>query len=310
MRIFLAALSTLTEAALFRTVVERINERVGRYFFFFLLFSAGMWNASGSFLPSSFAMYTSALAFAYAFTPTSAGNPHRVRTATVVFAAGAIVGWPFALALALPFVFEELFVFGADVVTPEERVSWFGKRVTRLVGAGLLAALIFVPVVGIDSLAYGKLAIVPWNIVKYNIFGGAERGPELYGTSPWDYYINNLILNFNYLPMLALLSLPALVVSYVIDRKRLGFYTPSPNQSSPFTLLALRLAPFYLWFGILTAQPHKEERFMYPAYPLLCFNAAVCVYLMRGWLEVAFIKVTKSPYRVSFLPCFPPPQPI
>ena len=40
---------------------------------------------------------------------------------------------------------------------------------------------------------------------------------------------------------------------------------------------------------------------MFPAYPLLCFNAAVALYLMRGWLEVAFVKVTNSPYRVSYL---------
>ena len=39
---------------------------------------------------------------------------------------------------------------------------------------------------------------------------------------------------------------------------------------------------------------------MFPAYPLLYFNAAVTLYLVRGWLEVAFIKVTNSPYRVSF----------
>jgi alpha-1,2-mannosyltransferase len=135
--------------------------------------------------------------------------------------------------------------------------------------------------------------------VKYNIFGGSERGPDLYGTSPWYYYINNLLLNFNYLLPLALASLPALAVTYNIDRKRLGFATPTSEQSSPFTLLALRLAPFYLWLAILTTQAHKEERFMFPAYPLLCFNAAVTLYLLRGWIEVAFIKVTKSPYQVS-----------
>lgn len=38
---------------------------------------------------------------------------------------------------------------------------------------------------------------------------------------------------------------------------------------------------------------------MFPAYPLLCFNAAITLYLVRGWMEVAFIKVTKSPYQAS-----------
>ena len=42
-----------------------------------------------------------------------------------------------------------------------------------------------IPVIGIDSLAYGKIVIVLWTIVRYNIFGGSERGPDLYGTSPW-----------------------------------------------------------------------------------------------------------------------------
>lgn len=249
-------------------------------------------------------MYTTSLAMSYAFIPTSSRNTHRTFAATLLFAVGGIVGWPFTLALAIPFVFEELFVYGADVVTPEDRVTWLTQRASRLIGSGVVALLIFVPVIAIDSLAYGKLAIVPWNIVHYNIFGGAERGPELYGTEPLDFYVKNLILNFNYLPLFGLLSLPALVVSYFIDRKRLGFYTPSANQSSPFTVLALRLAPMYLWIAILSLQPHKEERFMFPAYPLICFNAAVCVYLLRGWLEVAYIKSTNSPYRVSYSPLF------
>ena len=161
-----------------------------------------------------------------------------------------------------------------------------------------------VPVIGIDSLAYGKFVIVPWNIVRYNIFGGSERGPDLYGTSPWYFYVNNLVLNFNCILPLALVSLPALGVTYIFDRKRLGVVSSASNQSSPFTVLSLRLAPLYLWFGILSLQRHKEERFMFPAYPLLCFNAAVALYLMRGWLEVAFVKVTNSPYKVSYVKVF------
>ena len=89
------------------------------------------------------------------------------------------------------------------------------------------------------------------------------------------------------------------MVTYFVDKKRLGFGNPGPERSSPFTLLAMRLLPLYLWIGILTAQPHKEERFMFPAYPLICFNAAVTLYLARGWLEVGYIKATSSPYQVS-----------
>ena len=91
----------------------------------------------------------------------------------------------------------------------------------------------------------------------------------------------------------ALLSLPALLLTRVFDRKRLD-----ERQANPTLSLALRLAPFYLWLGILSAQPHKEERFMYPIYPMIAFNGAVTIYLVRGWFEAAFIAITSSPYQV------------
>ncbi|KAG0707441.1 glycosyltransferase family 22 protein [Suillus ampliporus] len=298
-RIALAVVSTLCEAKLCCTVVEKVNERVGRYLFFMLLFNAGMWNAAPAFLPSSFAMYATMMAFTYSLEPSSLKNKRRTLFATILFATGAIVGWPFALALSLPFVSEELLVFGGDQVEPSARRSWMISRWKRLFTAGLVSALIFVPVIAIDSVAYGRWNIVPWNIVRYNIFGGSDRGPDLYGTSPWYFYILNLLLNFNVLVPLAFVSLPGLAVTYRIDRKRLGMTKPNPNQSSPFTLLALRLAPLYVWTAILTAQAHKEERFMFPAYPLVCFNAAVALYLIRGWMEVAYISATNSPYKAS-----------
>ena len=58
--------------------------------------------------------------FSYAFTPNSSQNNRRTLAATLIFATGGIVGWPFAITLALPFVFEELFIYGADLVAPED----------------------------------------------------------------------------------------------------------------------------------------------------------------------------------------------
>ncbi|OCB89039.1 asparagine-linked glycosylation 9 protein isoform a [Sanghuangporus baumii] len=297
-----------------------------------VLQNAGMWNASTAFLSSTFAMFTNTLAFSYALHPPSTENSRRTLCATFLFATGAIVGWPFSLALAIPFVLEELFIYGTDRVAPGKWRAWFFARVVRLFTAGAFAALLFVgplvgfylciakvdtaflyqiPVVAIDSLAYGRLSIVPWNIIKYNIFGGASRGPDLYGTEPWNFYILNLVLNFNVLALLALLSLPALLVTYFVDNKRVGGPLRSSSnadkekdeainaRSSPFTLLTFRLLPFYIWFGIFSWQAHKEERFFFPAYPFLAFNAAVALYLIRGWAEAAFVKVTRSPYQAS-----------
>jgi alpha-1,2-mannosyltransferase len=89
-------------------------------------------------------MYMTTFAFSYALAPSSAQNNRRTLAATLLFAAGAIVGWPFALALSIPFVLEELFVFSADRVAPEIRTTWMLNRWRRLFTAGLAAALIFV----------------------------------------------------------------------------------------------------------------------------------------------------------------------
>ena len=40
------------------------------------------------------------------------------------------------------------------------------------------------------------------------------------------------------------------------------------------TRMVVLVVPFYLWLAIFTMQPHKEERFIYPAYPALALNAA------------------------------------
>ena len=83
-------------------------------------------------------------AFSYALELPSIRNPRRTWLATLAFAVGAVVGWPFALALAIPFVLEELLVFGADRVVPEAYRSWIYRRWIRLVTVGSVAALIFV----------------------------------------------------------------------------------------------------------------------------------------------------------------------
>lgn len=151
----------------------------------------------------------------------------------------------------------------------------------------------------VDSYFYGRTTVSFWNIIYYNIISPLG-GPELYGTESSTFYIANLLLNFNVLLPLALISLPGLLVTMQYDKRRLGRHQrdAKPDESSPYALLAVRLAPFYLWLAVLSLQPHKEERFMYPAYPLLAMNAAVGLYLIKGWTEQAYIKYTKSSYKV------------
>lgn len=97
-----------------------------------------------AFLPSSFAMYANAIAFAHSIEPASNSNFRRTMISTLAFATGAIVGWPFSLAVAIPFVFEELFLYGTDKVMSENKTAWRVARWKRMLTCAAVAALLFV----------------------------------------------------------------------------------------------------------------------------------------------------------------------
>ena len=210
----LAAASAAADATLYRSVVQAVNARVGRYLLVFLLMSAGTTMASVALLPSSFVMYTSSVGMAYALSRASVRNPRRAFGATLAFALGALGGWPYALLLSLPFVYEELFMYGADAVPETETRSWILRRWSRAILAAIAASLLAVPIVSVDSLAYGRATLVSLNTVLYNVLGRARGiSPELYGTEPWTYYPVNLLLNVGIVFPLAVLSLPAVLLT-------------------------------------------------------------------------------------------------
>jgi alpha-1,2-mannosyltransferase len=119
---------------------------------------------------------------------------------------------------------------------------------------------------------------VPLNIVLYNVFSGGSKGPNIYGVEPWHYYLRNLALNFNVWFFLALGALPLFLFQNILR----------PWSTLPLTRGVAFLTPFYLWLGIFSLQPHKEERFMYPAYPALAFNAAVSFDLVLTYLGTMY----------------------
>lgn len=310
LRCVLAAASAAADTALYVAVARHINPRVARYMLAMLATLAGPATASVALLPSSFVMYTTSLAMAYAMAPASTKNWRRTFGATASFAVGALGGWPYALLLALPFVVEELLVHGADGVAPR-RTAWFAHRLGRWLQAVAWSATLAAPLLAIDTLAYGHWTLVAWNTLVYNVLGRARGlSPDLYGVEPWTYYAGNLLVNFNVVTLLGLLALPAaLLLARCAPSRYTGAFpgvrTPRKGGAPPQTgthpcwLLLLRLLPAYLWLGVMTAQAHKEERFLYPVYPLLCFHAAVTLYAGRVWMEGVYQRITRSPYRTS-----------
>lgn len=84
------------------------------------------------------------LAFSYAIEPVNSKATRRTVISTFAFAAGAVVGWPFTLIMAIPFVFEELFLRGTDHVPSNRYFEWITQRWTRFASAAAIAALLFV----------------------------------------------------------------------------------------------------------------------------------------------------------------------
>ncbi len=134
---------------------------------------------------------------------------------------------------------------------------------------------------------------VPWRIVSYNILSGSSRGPDIFGTEPWHFYIRNLLLNFNAWFVLAICAGPVLGLQFLL----------SPRSSTRLTTLRSTMisTPFYMWLGIFSAQAHKEERFMYPAYPFVCLNAAITIHAVLNYVGHSSPKSTiaKIPANVK-----------
>jgi len=126
----------------------------------------------------------------------------------------------------------------------------------------------------ISGFFYKKPVIVPFNIVLYNVFSGPGRGPEIFGTEPWHFYIRNLLLNFNIWFVLAVAAFPLFALKKVFVK------TPQEGGAVIGLRSVIFMAPFYLWLGIFSFQPHKEERFMYPVYPALALNAAMALHII------------------------------
>ncbi|RVD85206.1 uncharacterized protein DFL_003535 [Arthrobotrys flagrans] len=266
LRTILAGTASVSQTELYDTLSRSISPGVGLLFVLISVPSAGMFQAVPAYLPSSFAMYFVMFGMAeFLKTPVSLSK------ALTYFSVAGLLGWPFSLALVVPqlllWVFEEGKARG--VISMVQRMIW-----------SIASPLVVLAVViGVDSLAYRKLVFVPLNIVLYNVFGGSERGPDLYGTEPWWYYFANLSLNFNIMAAAAFASILLLVITLAI------------LQTSVTGQQFVLLLPFYIWLGIFSLQPHKEERFMFPAYPALCINAAMSMNWVKDFALFAGSKL-------------------
>lgn len=117
----------------------------------------------------------------------------------------------------------------------------------------------------------------------------------MFGTEKWYFYIQNLLLNFSLWLPFALLAMPLVIIQKFVKKKNICNLETARE--------AIFVTPLYLWLAIFTAQPHKEERFMYPAYPALAANAAISLHNLLTFIGSASQKssVGRVPVKLRLL---------
>ncbi|XP_068086468.1 alpha-1,2-mannosyltransferase ALG9 [Anabrus simplex] len=245
-RCLLGLLCAFCEVFFYKSICREFGVQVGRIALVFLVFSAGMFVASTAFVPSTFSMYMAMLAL---------GGWYQRKYELAVFttAMSAFVSWPFAALLGVP--------IAVDMLFRQRDILKFA------VWCSLSVCVILMPTVCMDSLYYGRTVVAPFNILAYNVF--TSHGPNLYGTEPWTFYFINGFLNFNFVFVAALVApVMLLIVSWLV---------PSKPRNAGCLPYYLSIAPLYIWFAVFFTQPHKEERFLFPVYPMICLCGAITV---------------------------------
>lgn len=247
-----------------RSVRLKFGVRVSRVWMVFQLSSPGMFVASVAMLPSSFAMYACSAALASWW--------NRQYKASIFFVAiAALLGWPFAGLVGLPIAF--------DILLRLRKIRLF------FTWSFVSAVVCLLPMLVIDSIYFGKLTLASLNIVLYNVF--STRGPDLYGTEPWTFYMLNGLLNFNIMWPLALCTPMMLALGW--------WRVPTHSNLSMMLTDYVSISPFYIWLCVFLVQPHKEERFLYPVY----FTVALCAAISLDIMQRILARILECSYHAS-----------
>uniref|UniRef100_A0A336MEI6 Mannosyltransferase n=1 Tax=Culicoides sonorensis TaxID=179676 RepID=A0A336MEI6_CULSO len=249
-RCMLALICATSELYLYKAICREFGVHIGRMWIILQLFCPGMFIASSAFLPSSFSMYFINGALA-------AWWHQKFSLATFLVAISSLLGWPFSAVLGLPILF--------DIVFRQKKIRTF------IFWSVISAATILIPMIVIDSSYFGKIVVAPLNLIFYNVF--TSHGPNLYGIEPPSYYFFNGLLNFNIVWIMALITPIMILTAYI--------FVPAKSKPTLHLPYYLSLAPCYIWLVIFTVQPHKEERFLFPIYPLITLCGAISVDIIQ-----------------------------
>ncbi|CAM8948815.1 unnamed protein product [Rhodiola kirilowii] len=182
--------------------------------------------------------------------------------AVVVAIIGVVLGWPFSVLAFLPVVLYSL----------------IRKFKQTFIWAAIVSVIVLATSLLVDYYYYERWTSSVLNLLIYNVVGGGES--HLYGTEGPLFYLRNGFNNFNFCFILGLVFLGIIPIA----KKK---YTPE---------LLIVVSPMYIWLAFMSLQPHKEERFLYPIYPLICVAASAVIENFPN-----FFKDKYNPYDDSWL---------
>jgi hypothetical protein len=109
------------------------------------------------------------------------------------------------------------------------------------------------------------------------------EGDELYGIEASSYYTRNLFLTMSISWPLAVAAPVFLIRKYLYQRldmsdqikdKDIGKIDKSRQLAGNRPPIEILFLPAIIWLCVLFSRPHKEERFLYPIYPMIALMAA------------------------------------
>jgi alpha-1,2-mannosyltransferase len=103
----------------------------------------------------------------------------------------------------------------------------------------------------VDLDYYGFPTFPIFNTLIYNALGSGP-GSQLYGVEPFSFYVKNLLVNFNIVAVLAVVSVFVVAFSALIV---LG--TKSLGMRTPYSIAVLHLSPMYVWILFMAKLEHK-----------------------------------------------------